>query len=75
MVMMPLSACTGSETTEPSAHPVSKRLKMLLSSFPTTAIPSVSETLALISAADKRAEGVPLFVFLVKTVGCLQVPG
>jgi hypothetical protein len=44
---------------------------MLFSSFPTAAIPSVSGTLALISVARKRAEGVPFLVFLLKTVGWL----
>ena len=37
---------------------------MWLSSFPTAAIPSVSGALVLISTAGKRAEGVPVFVFL-----------
>jgi hypothetical protein len=40
---------------------------MRLSSFPTAAIPSVSGTLALISVARKRAEGVPVFDFPFKT--------
>jgi hypothetical protein len=67
--MMPLSACTGMQTLEPSAHPISSRLKKLLSGFPTAAIPSVSGALALISVARKRAEGVPVLVFLLKTGG------
>ncbi|MGG7651478.1 MULTISPECIES: hypothetical protein [unclassified Pseudomonas] len=46
---------------------------MLLSNFPTTAIPSVSGTLALISVARERAEGVPVLVFLLKTVSWLYL--
>jgi hypothetical protein len=44
---------------------------MLLSNFPTAAIPSVIGALALISVARKRAEGVPLFVYRLKTMGWL----
>ncbi|MNT50836.1 hypothetical protein D3C72_1877730 [compost metagenome] len=61
--MMPLSACTGRQTVKLIAHPISKKLKMLLSSFPTAAIPSVSGTLALISVAKEESRSCAGFCF------------